>query len=284
MWVRCQSCSPSDCSNIFFMTSFLNFCQHSSYLMNKLERTRLPSIATPKLAKNAIYRRKNWRKSRNDGKKTRRWSSTISGDEGEWICLDANFLSHAAFSVSSTPRPRLRRFPCLDAYCALFPICAKQFISYLVVPSLLRRLKQVAEEDERLKEEQYEMSKPLARYADDDDLDKTLKRKEISGLDPMLEYINRKKRKKEAKEGKGNFLCDYCRYKLRFYFAFYLCSTQCHREFFFPVSFSRRFWNTFWKSTRYGQMQEIIFLIKYPLGYNCIEKWTNQRQSIPHHN
>ncbi|KAK7579727.1 hypothetical protein V9T40_000356 [Parthenolecanium corni] len=65
-----------------------------------------------------------------------------------------------------------------------------------------RGLKQVAEEEEKVKEEEYEMSKPLARYADDDDLDKTLKQKEISGLDPMLEYINRKKRKKEAKEGK----------------------------------------------------------------------------------
>lgn len=60
------------------------------------------------------------------------------------------------------------------------------------------------------------MSKPLARYADDDDLDKTLKQKEISGLDPMLEYIHRKKRKKEAKEGKGNLLRNYYRYKFRF--------------------------------------------------------------------
>lgn len=62
------------------------------------------------------------------------------------------------------------------------------------------------------------MSKPLARYADDDDLDKTLKQKEISGLDPMLEYINRKKRKKEAKEGKGNFLPNI--YQVSFFFSF----------------------------------------------------------------
>lgn len=38
------------------------------------------------------------------------------------------------------------------------------------------------------------MSKPLARYADDKDLDDMLKNKEWDG-DPMLEYIRKKKKK-----------------------------------------------------------------------------------------
>lgn len=41
------------------------------------------------------------------------------------------------------------------------------------------------------------MSKPLARYADDADLDKQL-REELKDGDPMLEYI----KQKQIKEGK----------------------------------------------------------------------------------
>lgn len=41
------------------------------------------------------------------------------------------------------------------------------------------------------------MSKPLARYADDADLDKILREQEREG-DPMLEYI----KQKQIKEGK----------------------------------------------------------------------------------
>lgn len=41
------------------------------------------------------------------------------------------------------------------------------------------------------------MSKPLARYADDADLDRTLREQEREG-DPMLEYI----KQKQIKEGK----------------------------------------------------------------------------------
>lgn len=65
-------------------------------------------------------------------------------------------------------------------------------------------LKQVEDEKEKRADDLYEMSKPLARYADDEDLDTHLKQKEIESLDPMLEYIQAKKRKKETKEGKGN--------------------------------------------------------------------------------
>lgn len=58
-------------------------------------------------------------------------------------------------------------------------------------------LKQVEDREEKLKDDLYEMSKPLARYADDADLDKRLKEQEREG-DPMLEYI----KQKQIKEGK----------------------------------------------------------------------------------
>ena len=46
----------------------------------------------------------------------------------------------------------------------------------------------------------YEMNKPLARYKDDDDLDKMLREKEHVG-DPMLEYMrNRKERQRVNKK------------------------------------------------------------------------------------
>ncbi|CAK9826402.1 BUD13 homolog [Anthophora retusa] len=60
-----------------------------------------------------------------------------------------------------------------------------------------RGLKQVEDHEERLKDDLYEMSKPLARYADDVDLDKRLREQEREG-DPMLEYI----KQKQIKEGK----------------------------------------------------------------------------------
>ena len=40
------------------------------------------------------------------------------------------------------------------------------------------------------------MSKPFARYEDDEDRDKILREKEIQG-DPMLDYIRKRKAKKE---------------------------------------------------------------------------------------
>ncbi|XP_035719260.1 BUD13 homolog isoform X3 [Vespa mandarinia] len=58
-------------------------------------------------------------------------------------------------------------------------------------------LKQVEDKEEKLKNYLHEISKPLARYADDADLDKALREQEKEG-DPMLEYI----RKKKIKEGK----------------------------------------------------------------------------------
>lgn len=52
--------------------------------------------------------------------------------------------------------------------------------------------------EEKLKDDLYEMNKPLARYADDADLDKQMREQEREG-DPMLAYI----KEKRAKEGKG---------------------------------------------------------------------------------
>ncbi|KAF6215484.1 hypothetical protein GE061_010238 [Apolygus lucorum] len=51
-------------------------------------------------------------------------------------------------------------------------------------------LKQVKEQEERKADMVHEMSKPLARYADDDDLERALKAQEREG-DPMLDYIKR---------------------------------------------------------------------------------------------
>ncbi|XP_066250038.1 BUD13 homolog [Euwallacea similis] len=60
-------------------------------------------------------------------------------------------------------------------------------------------LKQVEDANEKIKNEIYEMSKPLARYADDEDLEKYLKEQEREG-DPMLKYIRQKKKKKNVME------------------------------------------------------------------------------------
>lgn len=58
-------------------------------------------------------------------------------------------------------------------------------------------LKQVEDHEEKLKNDLHEMHKPLARYADDADLDKELREQERDG-DPMLQYI----KQKQIKEGK----------------------------------------------------------------------------------
>ncbi|EFN66053.1 BUD13-like protein [Camponotus floridanus] len=60
-------------------------------------------------------------------------------------------------------------------------------------------LKQVEDREEKLKNDLYEINKPLARYADDADLDKQLREQEREG-DPMLKYI----KQKQIKEGKRN--------------------------------------------------------------------------------
>lgn len=64
-----------------------------------------------------------------------------------------------------------------------------------------RGLAQVESRELRIQEELHEMSKPLARYADDEDLERFLKEQEREG-DPMLAYLRKKKRKEAASEGK----------------------------------------------------------------------------------
>lgn len=70
-------------------------------------------------------------------------------------------------------------------------------------------LKQVEDAEERLADTLKEMSKPLARYADDEDLDNFLKAQEREG-DPMLEYIRNKQQESTSLAGnkpvyKGSF-------------------------------------------------------------------------------
>ncbi|KAK9885952.1 hypothetical protein WA026_013828 [Henosepilachna vigintioctopunctata] len=64
-----------------------------------------------------------------------------------------------------------------------------------------RGLKQVEDAMEKKAEALNEMNKPLARYADDDDLERYLKEQEREG-DPMLAYIRKKKKKQDIDEGK----------------------------------------------------------------------------------
>ena len=44
---------------------------------------------------------------------------------------------------------------------------------------------------QKAEDELYEMSKPLARYADDEDLERMLKEREREG-DPMLKFLKKK--------------------------------------------------------------------------------------------
>ncbi|PSN57788.1 BUD13 protein [Blattella germanica] len=69
-------------------------------------------------------------------------------------------------------------------------------------------LKQVEEQKENLQAALHEMSKPLARYADDDDLERHLRDQEREG-DPMLDYIRSKKPEDSTKSRpkyQGSFL------------------------------------------------------------------------------
>ncbi|KAL9889185.1 uncharacterized protein ACN427_008564 [Glossina fuscipes fuscipes] len=58
-------------------------------------------------------------------------------------------------------------------------------------------LKQIEDYRQQKADEAYEGSKPLARYADDKDLDKLLREKEHPD-DPMLEYMRRRRREREG--------------------------------------------------------------------------------------
>lgn len=62
-------------------------------------------------------------------------------------------------------------------------------------------VKQVEDHARRRHEEQHEMSKPMARYAGDDDLEEYLRNQEREG-DPMLAYLREKEREKKVGGGK----------------------------------------------------------------------------------
>lgn len=65
-------------------------------------------------------------------------------------------------------------------------------------------LKQVDDLKQKIESDLHEMNKPLARYADDEDLEAYLREQEREG-DPMLQYIRKKKKKEAVASGKpGN--------------------------------------------------------------------------------
>eukprot|EP00112_Aurelia_sp_Birch-Aquarium-sp1_P024324 Seg7647.1 transcript_id=Seg7647.1/GoldUCD/mRNA.D3Y31 product=BUD13-like protein_id=Seg7647.1/GoldUCD/D3Y31 len=61
------------------------------------------------------------------------------------------------------------------------------------------KLRQQDEHEKRLKEDIYEMTKPLARYKDDEDLDEMLKQQERAE-DPMLAFMRKNKSKSNEKK------------------------------------------------------------------------------------
>lgn len=69
---------------------------------------------------------------------------------------------------------------------------------------IFHRLKQQEQQQKNVEDHLYEMSKPLARSKDDEDLDKQLKEMERAD-DPMLKFIKKKKPKEKSKT-KGKFV------------------------------------------------------------------------------
>jgi len=63
------------------------------------------------------------------------------------------------------------------------------------------RLAQGRQQQQNVEDAIKEMQKPLARYIDDEDLDRMLREQEREG-DPMAEFI-KKRKAKESKEKKG---------------------------------------------------------------------------------
>lgn len=86
----------------------------------------------------------------------------------------------------------------------LYVLCDIKFVrcvmSYAPIPCNFR-VKQGEADVVRASEILYEMSKPLARSADDADLDAHLREQEREG-DPMLAFIKKKKEKKSKAPSK----------------------------------------------------------------------------------
>lgn len=69
---------------------------------------------------------------------------------------------------------------------------------HLLINTFTRyRVKQVEEHQARMQEHMHESNKPLARFADDKDLDEMLRHQSRDG-DPMLEYLRNKEQAKDA--------------------------------------------------------------------------------------
>lgn len=79
----------------------------------------------------------------------------------------------------------------------------KVFESCLYFPFSVTQTKQT---QEKVADYLHEIDKPLARYRDDEDLDKMLKDQERDD-DPMLAYMKQKKTKQNIKEGKKGVFC-----------------------------------------------------------------------------
>jgi pre-mRNA-splicing factor CWC26 len=70
-----------------------------------------------------------------------------------------------------------------------------------MVCSVVFRLRQRDDEQKNIEEALHEISKPLARGKDDEDLDRHLREQDRDG-DPMLAYMKKKKDKPKAEKGK----------------------------------------------------------------------------------
>ena len=67
------------------------------------------------------------------------------------------------------------------------------------------RVTQTKQSQDKVADYLHEVDKPLARYRDDDDLEKMLKDQERED-DPMLAYMKQKKTKQNIREGKKGML------------------------------------------------------------------------------
>ena len=68
------------------------------------------------------------------------------------------------------------------------------------------RVTQTKEAKQKQEDELYEMSKPLARYKDDRDLDDMLRNQDRAG-DPMLAFLQKKQIRKDEQAGKKGESC-----------------------------------------------------------------------------
>ena len=75
------------------------------------------------------------------------------------------------------------------------------FMLYIIFFYFSPRVQQTKSAIEKVEDDVYEMSKPLARYKNDEDLDRMLRDRERSE-DPMLAFLQKKKTKQDVIAGK----------------------------------------------------------------------------------